>query len=328
MKYLPEGLLFSFPLLGMYLAHRFGLHFMDFHYPLLPVRIAESFLGRLPKKKVVFVVIASIMGCYFGVTLFFLCFSWMSSAPNTLLLPIRTSAFGENDIYAYSAAGAGDSQHNAGSLSNDVGSCDADNVLGCGYYNSMFRVGSGWLIYHVAVDAITSFFFCVAVLVLPEILQLNRKPVYYTYVPIALLLLVHSVLMSGGSLSAGMHPTAGATLWYLHMSPVMESWSVIDKHVPAITGAAGAVTADVAEAAAAAGEAMIPLLPHLLLVEMVRWFGHMGKCVLFCFRTYILRSTLFVEQFAGVLLGGAFAGFFCSRYTPDEQSWKRRNYKD
>jgi len=315
MKFIPEGLLFSFPLLVMYLVHQFGLHFMDSHYPLLPVRIAESFLGRIPKNRIIFVIIGNIMGCFFGVSLFYLCFSWLSSNPNTLLLPIRTSAFGNNDIYAQSVAGS--HAANAANLTSEIGGCAADSLSlpGCGYYNNASRVGSGWLMYHVAIDAFTSFFFCVTVLVLPEILQLNRQPVYFAYAPVALLLLVHSLLVSGDSLSAGMHPTAGATLWYLHMSPVMEAWSVLDKQVPALVGAA---------AAAGAGDEVIPLLPHLLRLEVVRWFVHMGKCVLLCFRTYVVHSTLFVEQFAGVIIGGAMAGVFCHKFTPDEPTWKRR----
>jgi len=345
MKYIPEGLLFSFPLLVMYLAHRHGLYFLDAHHPLLPIRIAESFLGRLPKNKIIVVAIANIIGCFFGVTLFFLCFSWTSPSPNLLLLPIRTSAFGNNDIYTYAPtatcdttdAAVASAQQSITSLisgtSIDIGDCAADNLPGCGYYNNISRVGSGWLIYHVAVDMITSFFFCVTVLVLPEILHLNQKSVYFTCVPIAILLVAHSLLMSRDTLSAGMHPTAGATLWYLHMSPVMEAWSAVGALVPSVAAAAaGAATSTAAGAGAEAGaeaEAVVePLLPHLLRLELVRWVGHMGKCVLLCIRTYILRSTLFAEQFVGVLLGGALAGVFCNRYTPDEQAWKHCKYKD
>jgi hypothetical protein len=322
-----------------------------------------------------------LLGCLFGLALFVLLYGCFTSQPERILLPIRSSFYGDNDIYSSWQAPSGMNTAASGSACLDLdgnGSRDR-GILGAGngngkdegevcrggaihgpeaaavaFYESISRVGSGWIVYHVLVDVFTSFCFCCLVLVLPEMLALNRVNKYYLSAATAAVLLLHALIIGGSSLSAGMNPSAGATLWFVH-TPLLQGLGGEQRVVAAAGAGTGASASSAglfgseggggggALFAVAEGEGQVgigvgsilgssnrndlyyPLLPNIHNLAFVRGVCQLFLSVLWMLNHYFVKSALFLEQFVGPLVGGVVAGIVCGKYTPDDSStWKRR----
>jgi hypothetical protein len=366
LRYVPEGFVFSFPILMQYMSQKMGIQLLTVHSPLLPVRIAEVFMGRIRRKRLPHLIISHLLGCLFGLALFVLIYGCFTSQPERILLPIRSSFFGENDIYSSWGAPSGTNAaasgccsgkldrgaHGTGGIGigneNDeecyAGMTNRTEAAAVAFYESISRVGSGWVVYHVLVDVIASFCFCCLVLVLPEMLDLNRVNRYYLSVATAAVLLLHAMVIGRSSLSAGMNPSAGATLWFVH-TPLLQGQG------PGPTSVAGAgagsdgifgVEGGGASALLPAAEGdvgrgvgstqgssshddLYPLLPNIHNLAFVRGVCQLFWSVLWMLYYYFVKSALFLEQCVGPLVGGAVAGIVCGKYAPDDSAtWKRR----
>ena len=335
LPYVPEGLIFGIPFYFQEVARLVHFDFLYFnHFPNLSVRLAECLMGRFPKKKLFGIVSAQLVGTLFGTIFFYTWYSMLRGEDRgrELLLPIRSSVYGDNYIYSEYAwphhfagkeacinqdvSGTSGDGMSSGSSSTSVGdscaSSDSSRVTSTQYY-SMNETPPlfSFLLYNTVLDILLTCACTLVVLILPEILRLNGLHWRHVYLPVFVLIVVHCFLISQTSLSAALNPAAAAVLWYLH----------IGAGTPPNAGLAS-VLQDLGESLGASAKLTLhPLLADISAFLPVRAVLHIFSTVY----NYIFNSTVFAEHWCGAIIGGLLAGLICRRLAPDDKnSWKRK----
>jgi hypothetical protein len=325
LPYIPEGLVFGIPLLFHYFTRVANMDFLRMqHYPNISVRITEVFLGRIDKSRLPSILSSQLVGTLFGTGLFYTLTSWMCSQPHNLLLPIRSSIFGDNEIYAAIATNSDSSMHCSDSMA-DSGNCTQDisnhesSIIGLQYYNNIEYIGTGFLLQHILVDTILSCIYSLCIVILPELMHVNKIPLYWSCGPLAVIFLLHSLLLSKDSLSASTNPIIASIFWYLHHSDLPETASV---NAAVTASAAPMPSLDVLLAAVGVD---VTALPSIVTVIINCWPIQSLFVMIQCIHYYTMQSTLFTEHFLGSILGGIVSGIICSKVTPDDKDhWKRQ----
>ena len=370
LPYIPEGLIFGLPVFFHQVTRLAKFEFLYLqHFPHVALRLAESVMGRFPKRKLVGIVTAQLAGTLFGVVLFYTLYSGVfgDGKARSMLLPVKASAYGSNSHnHIYSPehawfthphsgaagggeadacvgqdgralpAGAGGSGYDANGSSAGGGDCIAAPLTGSGVSSAQYYAvndtmeGGDTLLSNIVLDSVLACVYCLLLLVLPEMLHLNNLPWRYLYIPLAVLLVAHSLMVSQTSLSSVMNPATGAVLWYLHVGAGADG--AIDA-ASAAGGATGATSAGLSlqamsltsvleELGVSATATLHPLIVDLGGLLPIRALFTACSTV----ARYTLNTTIFTEHWFGAIIGGLLAGFISRRLVPDDNSsWRRRS---
>ena len=289
-RWIPSALLFSVPFI---VTRSWGLTHIT-----LPVRIMEWKMGRFGLKRIPMYVVAHSFGYFVGLVLFYLAMDTMGTIPYISTLTRDISIEGALQISpGMGGALGGHAAHTAASTGGIH--CDASGVCSKG-------AGDGgealYSVLGVVADVIATSLYGLAMVVVPEVLLVNKKSVTATVPLITVtIVLVYSLVcvhVLDFQESSMLNPLAYGVLMYGKWlnTANLSSRSFQESIIVTIGGL----------------EPFIDLRQSNLLVTTLLLGG----------LKYSITPRI-IDHFAGNVIGGVVAGTLCNAWFPDDPAtWK------